>query len=302
MASLPYMQLYVAEYLADTMHLTTEEHGAYLLLLFSYWQTGKPLRADRLASITKISNERWTNVERTLKEFFHVSGGVWIHKRVEVDLEKAGGKSRKNSEAGKKSALARTLAKQALAESESTNVATNDATNAERTYQRNGNHTRSRDTDTDKDIDQHQDQKHLVRFPLTEAFEAFWRLYPRKVSKASARKKFETKCRDQKTFELIIASVAKHIEHAWNLSEMNFIPHASAWLNQERWNDEVSHVRPKQNSGTSRPRSLSLSQRVRIANGIALESPGSHQSPPGDEWEGEFDRIAPDGRIMGSDD
>ena len=43
MAALPYMQLYVADYLADTVHLDADEHGAYLLIIFNYWQTGKPI-------------------------------------------------------------------------------------------------------------------------------------------------------------------------------------------------------------------------------------------------------------------
>lgn len=162
MAALPYMQLYVADYLADTAHLTTEEHGAYLLLLFSYWQTGKSLREDRLASVARLSNERWTDVERTLKEFFHVSKGTWTHFRVEADLEKVGTKSKKNSDAGKASAKARALAKQALAEHESTNVettvATNVEANAEQTYQRNVNHPRSGDTDTETNTEAKQDQ------------------------------------------------------------------------------------------------------------------------------------------------
>lgn len=159
MAALPYMQLYVADYLADTAHLTTEEHGAYLLLLFSYWQTGKPLRGDRLASVARLSNERWNDVEPTLKEFFHVDEGMWMHFRVEADLEKVDSKSKKNSDAGKASAKAKALAKQALKDSPPTNDETTVATNVERTNQRIGNHTRSGDTDTDTDTE--QDQKHL---------------------------------------------------------------------------------------------------------------------------------------------
>lgn len=165
MAALPYMQLYVADYLADTAHLTTEEHGAYLLLLFSYWQTGKPLRGDRLASVARLSNERWNDVEPTLKEFFHVDEGMWMHFRVEADLEKVDSKSKKNSDAGKASAKAKALAKQALKDSPPTNDETTVATNVERTNQRIGNHTRSGDTDvdteTDTDVETEQDQKTL---------------------------------------------------------------------------------------------------------------------------------------------
>lgn len=69
MAALPYMQLYIADYLADTMHLSTEEHGAYLLLMFNYWQTGRAIPKSRLAKIARLDNERWISVEESLSEF-----------------------------------------------------------------------------------------------------------------------------------------------------------------------------------------------------------------------------------------
>lgn len=107
MAALPYMQLYVADYLADTMHLTTEEHGAYLLLIFNYWQTGKPIPVSRLARITRLSNERWTDVERSLGEFFNERGNEWVHDRIERDLDAVRATQEQRIAAGKASAEAR---------------------------------------------------------------------------------------------------------------------------------------------------------------------------------------------------
>lgn len=107
MAALPYMQLYVADYLADTMHLTTEEHGAYLLLIFNYWQTGKPIPVSRLARITRLSNERWTDVERSLVEFFNERGNEWVHDRIERDLDAVHATQAQRIAAGKASAEAR---------------------------------------------------------------------------------------------------------------------------------------------------------------------------------------------------
>ncbi|PWD04097.1 DUF1376 domain-containing protein [Pseudomonas amygdali pv. lachrymans] len=87
MAALPYMQFYVADYLADTSHLTTEEHGAYMLLLFNYWQTGKALPKQRLHRIARIPSDQWPEIESVLSEFFEDSGEAWIHLRVERDIE-----------------------------------------------------------------------------------------------------------------------------------------------------------------------------------------------------------------------
>ncbi|WP_176729472.1 DUF1376 domain-containing protein [Pseudomonas putida] len=110
MAALPYMQLYVADYLADTMHLTTEEHGAYLLLIFNYWQTGKGIPVTRLARIARLSDERWTVVERSLNEFFNERSGEWVHARIERDLDAVHAAQNQRVAAGKASAAARKAA------------------------------------------------------------------------------------------------------------------------------------------------------------------------------------------------
>jgi len=111
MSSLPYMQLYVSDYLADTAHLTPAQHGSYLLLLMNYWQRGKPLdnTDDRLAFVARMTAEEWFDNKDILAEFFIVEGDLWVHSRIEADLQKVQEKSVKASLNGRLSGVKRSL-------------------------------------------------------------------------------------------------------------------------------------------------------------------------------------------------
>jgi uncharacterized protein YdaU (DUF1376 family) len=102
MATVPYMPLYISDYLTDTIHLTTLEHGAYLLLIMHYWQTGKPLPADdaKLCRIANVSKQKWIKIKKTLTTLFSVCELEWRHGRVDHELEKMRAKSMKSRAAG----------------------------------------------------------------------------------------------------------------------------------------------------------------------------------------------------------
>lgn len=103
--STPWMPLYIADYLADTSHLSTLEHGAYLLLIMAYWRRGGLPDDDiKLARITGLSVDDWFNVRSTVVQMFHDG---WKHKRIDEELQRAEEKSKQASEAGKRSAEAR---------------------------------------------------------------------------------------------------------------------------------------------------------------------------------------------------
>ncbi|MFB8829079.1 YdaU family protein [Azotobacter sp. CWF10] len=117
------MQLYVADYLADTAHLTALEHGAYLLLMFNYWQRGEPFKAKdeqslnkRLATVARLSLAEWEEVRETLEDFFEVTDTEWSHRRIDRDLETVNAKSGKAKAAGKASAKRRSSERSADAE------------------------------------------------------------------------------------------------------------------------------------------------------------------------------------------
>ncbi|WP_024208537.1 YdaU family protein [Escherichia coli] len=151
MAALPYMQLYIADYLADAMHLSAEEHGAYLLLMFNYWQTGKPIPKNRLAKIARLTNERWADVEPSLQEFFCDNGEEWVHLRIEEDLASVREKLTKKSAAGKASVQARRSRKEADVQTKQERNLTGVQTDVEVVFEHDVN-TKATNKDTDKDL------------------------------------------------------------------------------------------------------------------------------------------------------
>lgn len=83
-----FMPLYVSDYLADTMHLSTAEHGAYLLLIMHYWRTGDGLTVDdaQLARISRCTSKNWQKMKPAILSFFVLIDGKYRHKRIDRQL------------------------------------------------------------------------------------------------------------------------------------------------------------------------------------------------------------------------
>lgn len=100
-----WLPLYVGDYLRDTARLSTEQHGAYLLLIMDYWVNG-PLPDDdaALGAIARMSPAAWKRMRRALESFFQVKDGRWNHKRIDRERTRAFAIRELRSIAGKESA------------------------------------------------------------------------------------------------------------------------------------------------------------------------------------------------------
>lgn len=103
-----WMPLWIGDYLADTMHLTGPEHGAYLLLLMHSWRTG-PLPDDdrQLAAIARTDRSEWKAIGPIVRAFFTKTDAGLVQKRLETERENAAGNAERRSEAARTAATKR---------------------------------------------------------------------------------------------------------------------------------------------------------------------------------------------------
>lgn len=109
--SIPYMPLYTSDYIGDTHHLTTLEHGAYLLILMTMWNAGGSLPDDmeRIRKIAKLSKANWLKVWPNIREFFTIDEGRIFQKRLRQTHDVVTQKRKALSENGKKGGRPKSL-------------------------------------------------------------------------------------------------------------------------------------------------------------------------------------------------
>lgn len=96
----PWYPFYVADYRADTVRLTLEEHGIYLLLMNEYWHSGGlPADEVQLARIVGLSVEEWRCKCIRPASYF---ASDWRHKRIDAELKKCGNIRQQRQEAAGK--------------------------------------------------------------------------------------------------------------------------------------------------------------------------------------------------------
>lgn len=71
-----------------------------------------------------------------------------------------------------------------------------------------------------------------------DGFEAFWRVCPKKVDKAKAKRAYLKPLKAGVLPETLLKAMEAYGESVKG-SEPRFVAHPSTWLNGERWNDEV---------------------------------------------------------------
>lgn len=86
------------------------------------------------------------------------------------------------------------------------------------------------------------EKKRIEKKPSNQTsseFDCFYELYPRKVSKKATIRAFNRL--SKKDVEAIMVALPKHIKHWQDKAiEMDYIPHPSTWLNQEKWKDALT--------------------------------------------------------------
>ena len=224
MTDFPYLPLWTDAYLADTRHLSAMEHGTYLLLLMTAWRTkdcSLPDDDKLLARFASLRLNQWLKIKPTIIAFFEVQDGRLKQHKLTQMFHFANTKRESARRNGKHGGIANALKKN-----------NSDVANAkippEQIQATKLNYTNT--INTNNSITPPNE--------MESEFDKWWEIYPRKVGKKEAKRKFVIALRKVKLKKLMSATR----KYAELQNDIQFTAYPSTWLYQERWDDDPTHI------------------------------------------------------------
>jgi uncharacterized protein YdaU (DUF1376 family) len=228
MSKAPAMPMYWDAYLADTTHLTTEEHGAYMLLLAAMWRRNAWVPDDDKdnARILGLTPAKWRKIKARLIETvsgFRVEDGKITQEKLQKTWENTQEKIGKNRSNGAKGGRPKSKV-------------ANNLTKANGSVSLNPNKSIPEPEPEPLSDDTNVSSR---RSDKDQCFENFWEIWPSKKNKQNARKAWRKLTIDAK--RAAYAAVRAGWFDQWQAASPDANPiHASTFLNSRRWEDQES--------------------------------------------------------------
>jgi uncharacterized protein YdaU (DUF1376 family) len=305
--SQPWFPFYVGDYVRDTARLTTEGHGAYLLLMLDYWANGAPPDDDEtLSSIARLSLDAWLKLRQKLAPFFQIADGKWMHKRIEKEREIAQEKHEKRVNAGKAGGEAKAKNKQCSSNASPELPALPYQSQPQPQPLKEALSRSKYRPVSAPDPDQIDLEEDIAAAPKRKPsrFDEFWQAYPRRDGpnpRQPAEKKFSALVKSGIDPEFLIGEVRKFAgaESSRGNVGTRFIPQAVTWLNQQRWADHAAVAMLADMAGAELPIEKAVQMFAKIGHWsrYAGPAPGDIGCKASPELLAQYG-IAPDGRKL----
>lgn len=214
----PSFQMYCGDFLSDinVRLMTMAQKGMYLTLLLHEWLEKSLPTNEKHLKVLCDNHPDFDADWSAIKHCFYEEDGRLYNPRLEKERKNNDEYRDRKSNSGKKGAKARWEKKNGTAIAPPSNK------------------------EVEVEVEVKSVNKKTKNNYSDEFEKEFWSIYPRRDSKKRAVEKYVSLRKSGVALDTIINGLKSYIKH-WRLSgtEPSFIPMASTWLNQERYEDEL---------------------------------------------------------------
>lgn len=241
---------HVGDYMLRTAHLEPLEDLAYRRLLDLYYVNEQPIGGTpaEVARIIRLRSAA-AEVESVLREFFTETASGWQHSHCDEVIQQYQAKARVAAENGKRGGRPPKAKPETKPEEPDPvdpakqNEGSDNPSETQSVISANPAETGSKTNQEPRTNNQSKEPPIPPKGAAT-GFAEFWSAYPLKKAKATAEKAWAKLKPSAELQAAILSAIAAHkLTADWQRDGGQYIPHPTTWLNQRRWEDEVTHAR-----------------------------------------------------------